>query len=77
MTLAIVALFLIGFRPIGVLDMEISYIWKSLLFIPFTRNGLWEPILSVGWTLNFEMFFIRYLRCCLLCLILDLEYLFW
>lgn len=57
MTLAIVALFLIGFRPIGVLDLEISYIWKSLLFIPFTRNGLWEPILSVGWTLNFEMFF--------------------
>lgn len=57
MTLAIVSLFLIGFRPIGVLDLQFSYIWKSLFFIPFTRNGLWEPILSVGWTLNFEMFF--------------------
>ncbi|WLP57107.1 acyltransferase family protein [Agrobacterium fabrum] len=57
MTLAIVALFLIGFRPIGVIDLQLSYIWKSLFFIPFTRNGLWEPILSVGWTLNFEIFF--------------------
>ncbi|MGI8397393.1 acyltransferase family protein [Agrobacterium deltaense] len=57
MTSAIVALFLIGFRPIGVLDLQLSYVWKSLLFIPFMRNGLWEPILSVGWTLNFEMFF--------------------
>jgi exopolysaccharide production protein ExoZ len=31
---------------------------KSLLFIPFQKsNGLVQPVLFVGWTLNFEMFF--------------------
>jgi exopolysaccharide production protein ExoZ len=31
---------------------------KSLLFVPFQKsNGLVQPVLFVGWTLNFEMFF--------------------
>ncbi len=31
---------------------------KSLLFIPFVKsNGLVHPVLFVGWTLNYEMFF--------------------
>ena len=31
---------------------------KSLLFIPFVkRSGLIQPVLFVGWTLNYEMFF--------------------
>jgi exopolysaccharide production protein ExoZ len=31
---------------------------KSLTFIPFAKaNGLVEPVLFVGWTLNYEMFF--------------------
>ena len=31
---------------------------KSLLFIPFAKsNGLVEPLLFVGWSLNYEMFF--------------------
>jgi peptidoglycan/LPS O-acetylase OafA/YrhL len=31
---------------------------KSLFFIPFTKNnGLVEPDLFVGWTINYEMFF--------------------
>ncbi len=31
---------------------------KSLLFIPFKKaNGLFHPVLFLGWTLNFEMFF--------------------
>jgi exopolysaccharide production protein ExoZ len=31
---------------------------KSLLFIPYTNgSGLMRPVLGVGWTLNFEMFF--------------------
>jgi peptidoglycan/LPS O-acetylase OafA/YrhL len=31
---------------------------SSFLFIPTTRpNGATEPLLSVGWTLNYEMFF--------------------
>lgn len=35
-----------------------SDLLKSLLFIPFMKsNGQIEPILFVGWTLNYEMFF--------------------
>jgi len=31
---------------------------KSLLFIPFEKsNGLVQPVLFLGWTLNYEMFF--------------------
>ena len=31
---------------------------KSLLFIPFTKpSGLIQPVLFLGWTLNYEMFF--------------------
>jgi exopolysaccharide production protein ExoZ len=31
---------------------------KSLLFIPFRKaNGLVQPVLFVGWTLNYELFF--------------------
>ncbi|UAK24426.1 acyltransferase family protein [Sphingomonas nostoxanthinifaciens] len=31
---------------------------RSLLFIPFRKvNGLVQPVLFVGWTLNYEMFF--------------------
>jgi exopolysaccharide production protein ExoZ len=31
---------------------------KSLLFIPFMKtNGLFQPILFVGWTVNYETFF--------------------
>ena len=35
----------------------INYL-KSLFFIPyFKNNGLLQPMLGVGWTLNYEMFF--------------------
>ena len=35
-----------------------SHLFKSLLFIPFDKNGVGhEPLLAVGWTLNFEMYF--------------------
>jgi len=35
-----------------------SELIKSLLFIPFAKsNGLYQPILFVGWTVNCEMFF--------------------
>ena len=30
---------------------------KSLLFLPFDSNGDWYPVLGVGWTLNYEVFF--------------------
>jgi len=33
-------------------------LFKSLAFIPFKKsNGLAEPVVFVGWTLNYEMFF--------------------
>lgn len=33
-------------------------LWKSLLFIPYYKsNGVLEPLLFVGWSLNYEMFF--------------------
>jgi exopolysaccharide production protein ExoZ len=35
-----------------------SELFKSLFFIPFAKsNGLYQPILFVGWTVNCEMFF--------------------
>jgi exopolysaccharide production protein ExoZ len=35
-----------------------SELLKSLFFIPFQKsNGLYQPILFVGWTVNYEMFF--------------------
>lgn len=31
---------------------------KSLLFVPFDKNGTGhQPLLTIGWTLNFEMYF--------------------
>lgn len=40
-------------------DLSISSILKSLLFIPYIARGANEiwPILTPGWTLNYEMFF--------------------
>jgi peptidoglycan/LPS O-acetylase OafA/YrhL len=35
-----------------------SELFKSLFFVPFAKsNGLYQPILFVGWTVNYEMFF--------------------
>ncbi len=40
---------------------------KSLLFIPFAKsNGIMQPILFLGWTLNYEMFFYVIVGGCLL-----------
>lgn len=40
---------------------------KSLLFIPYLKdNGLVQPVLFVGWTLNYEMFFYAIFALCLL-----------
>lgn len=39
-------------------DINVDAIAKSLLFIPFERpGGDIQPILGVGWTLNYEMFY--------------------
>lgn len=37
---------------------NLTHLAKSLMFIPFQKdNGLFEPVVFVGWTLNYEMFF--------------------
>ena len=46
-----------GLRPIGITDFRPEYLLQSLLFMPFARGGYIEPLNSVGWTLNYEMFF--------------------
>lgn len=57
-TLCMIAISLIGFAPSGLHGWSISDLFASLFFIPnVRRDGIPEPILSVGWTLLYEMFF--------------------
>ncbi len=64
-TLVLVAMSLAGLKPIGILRMQADWVVKSLFFIPFNRDGYVEPINSVGWTLNYEMFFYVVFAVCL------------
>ncbi len=51
--LAVIAPGLLGSTRASLFDLV-----RSIAFIPFRKvNGLTEPILFVGWTLNYEMFF--------------------
>lgn len=57
-TFGSIGLFFIGFRPFGLHDFNASNLFTSLLFLPTLRpDGQPHPILSVGWTLIYEMFF--------------------
>ena len=56
-TILLFAIVLYGFKPVGIMQVQPDWLAKSLLFIPFDRDGRVEPIISVGWTLNYEMFF--------------------
>jgi exopolysaccharide production protein ExoZ len=39
-------------------DASLLDLFKSLLFIPFDKNGVGhQPVLAVGWTLNYEIYF--------------------
>ena len=42
-------------------------VFKSLLFIPYVNkaSGLIRPVLQLGWTLNYEMFFYLLIAACL------------
>ncbi|MEN7536094.1 acyltransferase family protein [Aurantiacibacter flavus] len=43
---------------LGSTQANFSYLFKSILFIPYERqDGSVFPILFVGWSLNYEMFF--------------------
>jgi peptidoglycan/LPS O-acetylase OafA/YrhL len=42
----------------GSTQASVSDLLKSLFFIPFTKgSGLIQPLLFIGWSLNYEMFF--------------------
>ncbi len=36
---------------------DVSYLVKSFIFIPYEIAGAIQPIVRVGWTINYEMFF--------------------
>jgi exopolysaccharide production protein ExoZ len=47
-------------------SVTLGYIVSSLLFVPYRNSlGFVQPILSVGWTLSFEMFFYLLFACAL------------
>jgi exopolysaccharide production protein ExoZ len=56
-TLALALMALAGLRPVGIVEFRPEYLLQSLAFLPFSRGGYIEPLNSVGWTLNYEMFF--------------------
>lgn len=38
-------------------EVNLPYFLKSLFFIPYEHHGIRQPILGLGWTLNYEMLF--------------------
>lgn len=56
-TVGLALMTLVGLRPVGIVEFRPEYLLQSLAFLPFSRGGYIEPLNSVGWTLNYEMFF--------------------
>jgi exopolysaccharide production protein ExoZ len=57
-TILTAGLVVIGFAPLGLTDLNALDLLTSLLFLPRLHEGvIGEPIVFVGWTLNYEMFF--------------------
>lgn len=58
LTLAVFAVAVVAPMLLNSTDTNVQELIKSLLFIPYQKaNGLVQPVLFVGWTLNYEMFF--------------------
>ena len=58
LTLATFAVAWLAPRLMQATVADVEQLLLSLAFIPFRKsNGLVQPVLFVGWTLNFEMFF--------------------
>jgi peptidoglycan/LPS O-acetylase OafA/YrhL len=58
MTLLVVALYVLGLPAGDAKQIDLNDVLLALLFIPNLRgDGDWNPILSTGWTLIFEMYF--------------------
>lgn len=57
-TSAVFALALVAPRAMASTHADLTELIKSLFFIPFVKSsGAVQPMVFVGWTLNFEMFF--------------------
>lgn len=46
-------------------DIGFLEVVKSILFVPFNNAGVIQPIVRVGWTLNYEMFFYVIVFACI------------
>jgi exopolysaccharide production protein ExoZ len=58
LTLCVFAVAIIAPQLLNATRGDPMELLKSLLFIPYVKgNGLVQPVLFVGWTLNYEMFF--------------------
>ncbi|WP_428030801.1 acyltransferase family protein [Ancylobacter sp.] len=57
-TFVLVAFYFVGFRPNGLMIFDFGMLIKSLFFIQSEfENGRHDLILSLGWTLIYELFF--------------------
>ena len=66
LTLAVTAVALLAPSLLNSTSAEPMLVLQSLLFIPFMKaSGAMQPILFVGWTLNYEMFFYALFSLCL------------
>lgn len=57
-TLGVFTIALVAPNVLRSTDASLIDLTKSLMFIPFDKNGVGhQPVLAVGWTLNYEMYF--------------------
>ena len=58
MTLVLFGVALVAPALLHTTEADLTHLLKSLAFIPYEKtNGYMHPILFLGWTLNYEMFF--------------------
>jgi exopolysaccharide production protein ExoZ len=66
-TLLVAALWVAGLAPFGVAKLDVQDVMSSLAFLPDVRaDGSPYPVLGVGWTLVYEMYFYVLFGLCLL-----------
>lgn len=56
-TLAVFQVVLLKPEWVGGIEPRLDYLLKSLFFLPFDKDGQVQPLLFLGWTLNYEIFF--------------------
>jgi peptidoglycan/LPS O-acetylase OafA/YrhL len=57
LTLAVAAMALVAPNLLGRTSVNLAVLLKSLFFIPYKTNGAYFPVLFLGWSLNYEMYF--------------------